>query len=177
MALTRQKKEKLVDKTAKMLAESKMTVVARYQGTSVATLQDLRRQARDSQTTVRIIKNRLVKRALSEVEPLKPTDTAFLTGQLMYAFNAHDEVAPAQVIARFAKEEPQLQFVAGIMADGTVLSADDVGQLAALPTKEQLRGQLIGLIASPLSGFVGVLGGNARSILNVLSAREKQLQS
>jgi len=60
-------------------------------------------------------------------------------------------------------------------SDGKFLAAEDVKVLAALPSKEQLRGQLVGTIAAPLSGFVNVLAGNVRGVLNVLSARADQL--
>lgn len=177
MALTKQKKVDIVEQTARLLDESKMTVVARYQGTSVQSLQTLRRQAKEDQTTVRVIKNRLVKRALQDTKHLKGVDTAVLNGQLIYAFNSVDEVAPAQAIARFARGEPQLEFVAGFSAEGTVLPAEDVRALADLPTKEQLRGQLVGLFASPLTGLATVLNGNARGLLTALGARENQLSN
>jgi large subunit ribosomal protein L10 len=103
------------------------------------------------------------------------TDTSLLSGQLMYVFNSEDEVAPAQVVANFAKNEPQIEFVGAISADGSLLSTQDVKALASLPSKEQLRAQLVGTIAGPLSGFVNVMSGNVRGVLNVLNARADQL--
>ena len=171
MALSKQRKSAIVSDVAQLLSQSKLTVIARYQGTSVQSLQDLRRQARDSHTQVRVIKNRLVKKAIEADDKLKQIETDFLTGQLMYAFNDEDELAPAQVLAKFAKNEPQIEFVAALTADGELMPADDVKALAALPTKEQLRGQLAGVIAAPISGFSSVMAANVRNVLNVLHAR------
>jgi large subunit ribosomal protein L10 len=138
-------------------------------------MQQLRRQARENGTNVRVIKNRLFKQALAGSAKFKDLDTSLLSGQLLYAFNALDEVAPAQSLADFAKQHPQIEFVGGLNADGQLLTADDIKILAALPTKDQLRGQLVGVIASPLSGLVGVMDANLRGVLNVLDARAEQI--
>jgi large subunit ribosomal protein L10 len=175
MALTRQKKEDTVADVQALLAGSRLTVFARYQGTAVKDMQELRSQAKDSGTTVKVIKNRLFRKALESVNGLKQADAAGLKGQLLYAFNDSDEVAPAQSLAGFAKSNPQVEFVGGITQDGQLLSAEDVQMLADLPSKDQLRGQLVGLIASPLSGFTTVLAGNVRGVMNVLNARAEQL--
>ena len=175
MALTRQKKEDTVADVQALLAGSKLTVFARYQGTAVKDMQELRSQAKDNGTTVKVIKNRLFKKALEAVDGIKPADISDLKGQLLYAFNDSDEVAPAQSLAGFAKNNPQVEFVGGITGEGQLLSASDVQLLANLPSKDQLRGQLVGLIASPLSGFTAVLAGNVRGVVNVLNARAEQL--
>lgn len=176
MALTKQKKHEVVDEVSNLLAASKMTVVAKYKGTSVKDMQALRRQASESQTTVKVVKNRLVVKAIEQVEALKSVDTAALSGQLLYAFNSEDEVAPAQALAAFAKTNPSLEFVGAFSAEGAFISAQDVQALASLPSKDQLRAQLAGTIAAPLSGFVNVLAGNVRGVLNVLNARAEAIQ-
>lgn len=175
MALSKDRKAEVVSEISQLLDSSKLTVVAKYSGTSVKSMQQLRREARDSQTTVTVAKNRLVKKALSDNDRFKDVDTAILTGQLMYAFNAQDEVAPAQVLAKFAKTEPQIEFLGAFSSDGELLSAQDVKSLAALPSKDQLRAQLVGTIAAPLTGFVNVISGNVRGVLNVLTARADQI--
>ena len=173
MALSKDQKTAVVTDVAKLLADSKMTVVANYKGLSVKAMQNLRRQAKDNGTTVKVVKNRLVIQALNQVDHLKKIDVAALKEQLVYAFNTEDEVAPAQALNTFAKSEPNLQFVGAITANGTFITADDVKELANLPSKEQLRAHLVGTIAAPISGFVSVLSGNIRGVLNVLNARAK----
>lgn len=175
MALTREQKNQVVADVSELLGSSKLTVVAQYQGTGVKQMQELRRSARDSKTTVKVVKNRLVRQALLTTENLKETDTSSLTGQLLYAFNADDEVAPAQALATFAKKNPSIQFVGAITPEGQFMAVEDVKALASLPSKDQLRAQLVGTLGAPLSGFVNVLSGNLRGFLNVLSAKAEQV--
>jgi len=175
MALSKDRKAEVVTEIGQLLESAKLTVVAKYSGTSVKSMQQLRLEAKDSQTTITVAKNRLVKKALSNNDRFKDMDTSLLGGQLMYAFSDTDEVAPAQVLAKFAKAEPQIEFIGAISSDGQLMSAEDVKSLAALPSKDQLRAQLVGTIAGPLSGFVNVMSGNVRGVLNVLSARADQI--
>ena len=177
MAITRQKKEAQVSELAEALSNAKLTAMAKYEGLTVKEFQNLRRAATRENVTIRVIKNRLVRVALLQNKQLKDVDTHMLTGQLLYAMSPDDEVAPAQVLAKFAREHPQLQLIGGFDAIGTTLEQADIKTLASLPTKEQLRGQLVGTIAAPLSGFVNVLAGNVRGVLNVLNARAEAVES
>jgi large subunit ribosomal protein L10 len=158
-----------------MLENSKMTVVAEYRGTSVKAMQTLRSQAKDNSTVVKVIKNRLVLKALEANPALKDLDKSLFNDMLMYAFNSEDELGSPQAIANFAKLNPNVKIVGAFTSEGEFISADDTKALASLPTKDQLRGQLVGLIAAPLTGFVGVLSGNIRGVLNVLSAHADQI--
>lgn len=175
MAVTRAKKNTLVAKLAELFAESKVAVSATYTGLTVADLQELRAQARTNNVTIKVVKNRLVRVAMSGIDKFKNTDTSLLTGQLVYAFSSEDEVAPAQVLAKFAKTHPQLKLVAGFDEFGTSFNTANVNALAQLPTKDQLRGQLVGVLAAPLSGFLSVASGNQRGFVRVLSERVKAL--
>ncbi|MBA3757715.1 50S ribosomal protein L10 [Candidatus Saccharibacteria bacterium] len=171
MALSKDKKKEIVAEASDLLAESKLTVFARYPGTSVKSMQQLRNDSRNNGTQIRVIKNRLFKKAISKNENYKDLDTGIIQGQLLYAFNSQDEVAPAQSLANFAKIEPQLEFVGALTADGRMLEPDEIKTLASLPSKLQLRAQLVGTFAAPASSFVRVLAGNVRGVMNVLSAR------
>jgi len=177
MALTKNQKNDVIAEVSELLASSKLTVVARYEGTTVKALQGLRRDARSNGTKVKVVKNRLVIKALQNTSKLKDVDTSALEGMLLYAFNSQDEVAPAQNLNDFAKVNPSLQFVGAITADGQFMDATDVKVLANLPTKDQLRGMLVGTFAAPLSGFINVMAGNVRGVLNVLSARADALEN
>ena len=139
-------------------------------------MQQLRRSAGESNTRVMVAKNRLFKIAAMKVDHLKDVDFESLTGQLVYAFNSEDEVAPAQSLNAFAKENPQLEFVGAVNGEGEFFTAEQVKALADLPNKDQLRGQLVGTIAAPLSGFVSVLSGNMSGLVNVLNARQAELE-
>lgn len=176
MSLTKDDKNQVIVDVSELLSQSKLTVVAQYEGTSVKQMQELRRSAKETGTVVKVVKNRLVRQAMLATDALKETDTGVLTGQLLYAFNAEDEVAPAQALANFAKKNPTIVFVGAFQADGQFMAVEDVKSLAALPSKDQLRAQLVGTLGAPLSGFVSVLSGNIRGVLNVMSARAEAIE-
>ena len=171
MALSRIEINEVVEEVSDLLEASKLTVLAAYTGTTVKELQQLRRDARDNGTNVRVVKNRLVIKALEANDRLKGTDTSALKGQILYAFNSQDEVAPAQVLAKFAKTAPTLQFVGGITSDGTFISADEVKALALLPGKNQMIAQVLATLSSPLDGVMGGLSGNLHALLDGIQAK------
>jgi large subunit ribosomal protein L10 len=175
MALTKQQKHTVVSDIADLLSQSKLTVVANYKGLTVKQMQELRKSAKQNNTVVKVVKNRLVKQSLGQVDSLKGVETGNLTEQLLYAFNSEDEVAPAQSLNTFAKKNPDLTFVGAITAEGSFISADDVKALANLPSKDQLRGQLVGTIAAPLTSFMRVIQGGQRGVLYALQARAETL--
>src|SRR5206468_5998798 len=106
-----QEKDEVVSEVKDLLTSSKMTVVAKYQGTTVKAMQQLRRDARENGTKVKVVKNRLLMKALEQTESLKDVDASNLEGMLLCAFNSEDEVAPAQSLNAFAKTNPSLEFV------------------------------------------------------------------
>jgi large subunit ribosomal protein L10 len=171
MALTKQEKDAVVKEVADLLSSSKMTVVAAYQGTTVKAIQQLRRDARDNGTTVRVVKNRLVIKALQQNDTLKGADVSDLTGQLVYAFNSEDEVAPASALHTFAKQNPSIVFVGGITAEGKFISAEEVTALAKLPSKDQLIGQVLATLLSPVNDVTNALSGNLHALLDGVEAK------
>ncbi len=171
MALTKNEKNEVVKQTAALLGNSKMTVVAKYEGTTVKALQGLRRDAKANGTQVKIVKNRLVIQALKATATLTSIDTSALTGMLLYAFNSEDEVAPAQSLHTFAKTNPSLEFVGAITAEGKFIDAASVKTLAVLPGKNQLIAGLINTLNAPVNGVMGRLGGNLHGLLQGLEAK------
>jgi large subunit ribosomal protein L10 len=171
MALTKIEKQAVIKEVADLLQASKMTVVAKYQGTTVKAMQTLRRDASENGTKVKVAKNRLVIQALKSTESLKAVDTAALEGMLLYAFNDEDEVAAAQVLNNFAKKNPSLEFVGAISAEGVFVSAEDVKALAGLPGKHELIAQVIATLASPLNDVTGALAGNLHGLLDGIEAK------
>lgn len=171
MALTKNKKEEVVKEVADLLGSSKMTVVAAYQGTPVKAMQELRRKGRDNGTKFKVVKNRLVIKALKANDTFKNIDTAELTGMLLYAFNGEDEVAPAQTLAEFAKGQPNIEFVGAFSAEGKFLAADEVKELSALPGKNELIAQVLATLSSPLNDTVSGLSGNLHALLDGIEAK------
>ena len=171
MALTKSEKQDVVQEVSDLLSTSKMTVIAKYQGTTVKALQQLRRDARGNGTKVKVVKNRLVIQALKGSEAFKDTDTSTLTGMLLYAFNGEDEVAAAQILNTFAKQNPSLEFVGAISADGQFVDAANVKALASLPGKNQLIAGLINTLNAPVNGVMSGLNGNLHGLLQGLEAK------
>lgn len=171
MALTKQKKQEVINEVAELLAESKLTVVAKYQGTTVKQLQTLRKQARESKTVVKVVKNRLVIQALKDNKVYADADKSELTSQLLYAFNDADEVAPAKILAEFAKKNPTIEFVGAYTAEGLFIGVDDVKALAALPSKNELIAQVVATLLSPVNDITNALSGNLHGLLDGVEAK------
>lgn len=171
MALSKNQKQDVIAEVGDLLSSSKMTVVAKYQGTTVKALQQLRRDARANGTKVKVVKNRLVIQALKANDTLKGVDTSALEGMLLYAFNGEDEVAAAQVLKTFAKANPSLEFVGAISAEGNFVTADDVKALADLPGKDQLIAEVIATLLSPVHDVTNALSGNLHGLLDGVEAK------
>lgn len=171
MALSKQAKEEIFSEVSSLLENSKLTVVANYKGTTVKNLQDLRKQAQENGTKVKVVKNTLVIKALSANDKLKNVDTSQLNEMLLYAFNSEDEVAPAQVLDRFSKKAKKLQFIGAITDKGVFIGPDEVKALAQLPSKPQMIASVIATLNSPVNDVLSGLSGGLSGILSGLEAK------
>ena len=172
MALSRDKKVAIIKDISQLLADSKLTVVVKYRGTNVRQLQELRAQARDSQSLVRVVKNRLVIQALKASDKLATVPTEALNDMLIYVFNASDEIAGAQLVSSFAKQTgASLEFVGAISPDGQFVSAAEVQQLANLLPKDQQLAALVQLLSSPFSNLIQTIGQPLPTVIQNLKAR------
>jgi large subunit ribosomal protein L10 len=170
MAISRAKKDALVAELTELLNAAKMTVFAKYVGVNVADIQVLRRAARAAGVQIKVVKNRLVGKALEDIETYKATDRSVLTGQLLYAISSDDEVAPAQVLNTFAKDHPALELIGAFSGTGENLDTAAVKALAGLPSKEQLIAEVIATLLAPLGDVTGGLDGLG-GVLNALEAK------
>ena len=170
MAISKDKKQTLVADLTELLESSKMTVYAQYQGLTVAELQELRKAARENGVKIKVVKNRLVRVAMGEIAVYKDTDTTGLTGQLLYAISDSDEVAPAKVLANFAKEHEALQIAGGFSDLGANVSTDEVKALASLPSKNELIAQVVAQLLSPVTDSISGLSGGLPGIISGLEA-------
>ncbi|HSX02601.1 MAG TPA: 50S ribosomal protein L10 [Candidatus Saccharimonadia bacterium] len=170
MAISRAAKEQAVDTLSGELGRIKLAVMTDYRGLSVPEIEELRATLRQERMTYRVTKNTLLRIAAQNNPALAKIDPQTFTGPMALALGFDDEVAPARVIFQYAKEHKALEIVGAITGDGHVLTSAEVKALATLPTREQLLAQVVGTIAAPLTGFVGVMAGNVRSIINLLNA-------
>lgn len=172
MALSRDKKEQIVAELSDLLASSKMTVVAKYEGITVKQIQELRRNAEENGSVIKVVKNRLVKKALESNDTLKSVDTSALNSMLLYIFNAEDEVAGAQTVKSFVKSsKAPLEFVGAVSAEGAFLSAEEVTTLADLPSKEQLIAGVVNTLKSPANNVVSALRGDLLGLMDAIGAK------
>ena len=156
-----------IEEKAQVVAEIKEkfqgatgVVIADYRGLTVAQVTQLRSQLREAGVEYRVLKNTLVRRAAHEVgiEGLDP----FLEGPTAVAFSA-DPVAPAKVLADFAKTAKTFAIKGGVV-EGKVVDANGVKALAELPSREVLLAQVVRGMQAPLVGMVNVLQGPIRKM-------------
>ena len=170
MPISKDKKNELVADLTELLSNAKTTVYAKYQGLTVAELQELRKAAREAGVKIKVVKNRLVRVAMNQIAVYKDTDTTGLTGQLLYAISNEDEVAPAKVLANFAKTHDALNLIGGFNDLGNALSEEDVKALAAMPSKNELIAQVVAQLLSPVTDSISDLAGGLSGIVSGLEA-------
>ncbi|MBI4426296.1 MAG: 50S ribosomal protein L10 [Candidatus Kerfeldbacteria bacterium] len=168
MAKTRQRKEQEVSALTDRLQRMKVTVFATNAGLNVKDMTKLRSLLREHNVDFIVAKKTLLKRALGAAD-LSNVDVSKIQRSFAAAFGFDDEVTSAKLLAQFAKTHETLTFVGGIL-NGSFISAEQVKDLAQLPTRDQLRGQLVGTIVGPLSGFINVMVGNLRGLVRVIDA-------
>jgi large subunit ribosomal protein L10 len=157
LSLNRNEKVAVITDVAAQVARSQTLALAEYRGLTVEHLNNLRRQARDKGVYLHVLKNTLARRAVAGT-PFEVASES-MVGPLIYGFS-EDAVAAAKVLSDFAKGNDKLIVKGGAYA-GRVLSADGVKSLAAIPSKEVLLSQLLGLMQSPVSRMARVLAAVA----------------
>ena len=136
----------------------------------MAELQELRKAAREAGVKIKVVKNRLVRVAMGQIAVYKDTDTTGLTGQLLYAISDEDEVAPAKVLANFAKTHKALSIAGGFNDLGNTLSDADVKTLAEMPTEDELIAGVVAQLLSPVTDSISGLSGGLSGIVSGLEA-------
>jgi large subunit ribosomal protein L10 len=171
MALRLEDKKALVKEVNAVAGESVTAVAAEYRGLSVAEMTDLRKEARKAGVYLRVVKNTLARRAVegTEFECMQET----LKGPILLAFAKDDPGAAARVIKDFAKEHAALQAVS-LSAGGQLLPGSDLAKLAELPTLDQARAMLLGVMVAPLSQLVRTLAEPSAMLARTMAARGEQ---
>jgi large subunit ribosomal protein L10 len=168
MALGLADKQALVAEVNEVAASSESAIAAEYRGLSVAQMTELRAKARSEGVYLRVMKNTLAKRAIegTDFECLG----AALQGPILLAFSREDPGAAARVIKEFAKENEDLATRA-VAIGGTLYGAEDLSRLASLPTLDQARAILLGVIQAPLTQLVRTLAEPPTMLARVFGAR------
>lgn len=166
MAKTRQEKETTINELAEGLKSAKSVVFANFQGLKVKDSEELRKLCRGQNVGYLVAKKSLVKKALEKVG--MKIEVEDFPGGVSTVFGREDEVAPAQVLANFAKTHEVVKLYGGIL-EGNFIDGLKVEALAKLPSKQQLLGQLVGTLNAPVSGLANVLAGSLRGLVSVLN--------
>jgi large subunit ribosomal protein L10 len=171
--MNRDQKAAVIDEIAASITESQAIFAVDYRGITVEQAQQLRTRLRESDATLRVVKNSLTERAADKagVEQLK----ALLEGPTALTFVRGDGAAAAKSIADFARVTQLLAFKGGIM-DGAALSPAEITSISRLPSREVLYGQLVGLVANPITSLArtlnALISGLAVGLGGVLAQRE-----
>ena len=171
MALTRTQKQELVDRYEGGLAQARHAFLIAYQGIKVNDVTELRARVRAAGGSYEVVKNTLALRAI-DGKPLSALASTF-SGPLAVVYTAGDAVAVAKALTEFAKTVPQVVFRGGIV-DGKPIAANEVEQIAKLPSREELVAKLLFLLQSPISRFVRTLAAIPRDFVVVLDQVAKQ---
>lgn len=172
MAKSRKQKELTLGDLTEQLGKAKSVVFADMKGLSVKDATELRNKARKENVGVLVAKKTLMRLAFKEAG-YEGVDPVSLQGSIVMVTGFDDEVAPAKLAAEFAKDHEALKIVAGVL-ERKLVAAAEVLALSKLPSKQELIAKLVGSINAPLSGFVNVLAGNLRGLVNVLNAVKDQ---
>ena len=174
MALRLEDKKALVAEVNEVATGALSAIAADYRGMTVEQMTEFRAKARDENVYVRVVKNTLAKRAIDGTEFECLADS--LTGPIILAFSKDDPGAAARIVKDFAKTCEQLVTQA-VAIGGTAYPASDLDRLAKLPTLDQARGQLLGLLQAPAGKFVRTIAEPQAKFVRLLAAYRDQQQA
>jgi large subunit ribosomal protein L10 len=168
------RKEATVAELKELVEKATIVIGAEYRGLSVKEVTALRRALRDAGVDVRVVKNRLFQLAAKQAGV--PDAGQVVEGPTMIVFGYGDIVAPSKAIADYARTARNAFAPKKVYLDGNVTAGSIVAELASLPSREQLIGQLAGALVSPLQTFVNQINDSVQSFARLVEARAKQLE-
>jgi|SRR6185503_3098326 len=167
MPKTRSQKEQDLAELSERIAKAKSAVFSEYRGTSVKDIDIFRRTLAKDNVSSKVYKITLIRKAL-EANGIDAASIDYKT-PVIFSVSEEDETLPARLIKGLSKNIKTVSMLSGIV-DGKLISKVEITALADLPSKQELRAKLVGTINAPVSGFVNVLAGNLRGLINVLNA-------
>jgi len=166
-----QKRIDVAELTEKLRA-SKSVVLANYQGMTMVQLSELRLKLADQDAEFSVTKNNLLKIALKDAD-YEGLDDSALAGATATLMSFGDEILPIKTLAKAIKDN-QIGSVKSGFLNRSILTGKEIELLATLPSKDELRGKLVGTLGAPLYGIVGVLQANLRNLVYVLNEIKSQ---
>ena len=171
MAIKKDRKDELVGQNSELLKNSSAIFLAQYSGMTVKEMEALRIKISDADGRVNVTKNTLLRVAMeaNDIEP--PLD--LLAGQVITSFALGEAPSLAKVLVDSAKTSDKIKIIGGMLGDRRLTTAE-IESLATLPSLDQLRAQLLGLISAPAQGIVSAVTNGVRQVVNVLDAYAKK---
>ena len=169
-----EEKKQVVEEIKQKLENASLVVCTDYRGLNVAQITELRNKLRVPGVEYRVLKNTMFRFALQQAgyEDIAPQ----IIGPNAVIFSNDDPIGPAQTLSDFAKTNKQLEIKLGIL-QGKLLSVDEIKQLAGLPSREVLLGQVVGTMQAPITSFVRVLNANLTGLVRALDGIREQKQA
>ena len=165
--MDRAQKAESIETLKGVLADSGAVVVTHYMGLTVAEMTELRGRLRKEGAKLQVVKNTLIQKALDGAAGEQ--GTALFKGPVAIAYGP-DAVSAAKVVTQYAKDNEKFSVVGGLLGQTTVLDQKAVSALATLPSLDQIRAQLIGLLNAPATKIAGVLQAPAGQLARVFNA-------
>ena len=174
MSMNIEQKKAIVEEVAKVADIAPTAIAAEYIGLNVAQMTELRRSARAAGVYLKVVRNTLARRALegTKFDCMREE----LTGPLILAFSNEEPGSAAKIIREFSKNNEKL-VVKLIALDGKLLAASDLERVADIPSLEQARSMLLGLLQAPMAKFVRLLAEPEAKFVRLLAARRDQQQA
>ncbi len=168
------KKKETVKQLQKEVSDVSIALVLDYRGLTTADMTDIRQELYKNDAKLSVVKNTLMKRAVEGTELAVLSD--ILEGPTALAIGSGDQVSPVKIVKDFLKKNKKKNEIRGGFMDGQFLDSNQIDDIANLPSLDELRGKLVGGIASPLTGLVAAVSGPQRSLVNVLDQFAKTKQ-
>ena len=169
--MNKETKKNYIEEMKKVFSSNEAVMIAHYQGLNVIQLDALRKELRENGILFKITKNRITKLALEKTK-CKDLSNLFI-GPTAVAFG-EDAIMSARILAKFAKENESLKLIGGIM-DNEVLDQAGVQNVASLPTLDEARANIVGILNAPASKLVSILLAYSEKMSN-LSTENSETQ-
>lgn len=180
MARSKASKQHVLERLQKSIGKSASVLFTSFQGLTVKETEKIRSACRAQNLECIMAKKTLFARAFQE-HGITEVDFKKLEGELVATFSSDDEIAPSKVLSGFKKEFERLSILGGFMLHAPqgsrFIDPSVVAHLAKLPSRDELRAQLVGALVQPMRGMVGVLHGNLAGLVRVLHARAHSMSS
>ncbi len=166
MALTKQKKKEVIKDLDQKIKDQKIIIFTSFKGLKNKNLLELRKELKNNDSSLMVVKKTLMKMAFDKNN--LNIENNQLEGEIAVVFGYQDQIIPAKTIFNFSKKNPTLKIVGGLL-EGEFKSASEISELAKLPSREEILAKFVGTVQAPISGFVNVLQGNVKGLLQVLT--------